>query len=120
MAQAKNLRAVGDRIEALTGELRSLPDPRARETAEELVRLLVDFYGEGLARVLEIVYESPGAGELFDRFANDEPSWPASCCFMACTRCLSRTGFWGLWRRFVPTSDRTVATSGSWGSARTA
>jgi Fe-S cluster biogenesis protein NfuA len=71
VAQAKNLRAVGDRIEALTGELRSLADPHARETAEELVRLLVDFYGEGLARVLEIVYESPGAGELFGRFADD-------------------------------------------------
>ena len=72
MAQAKNLRAVGDRIEELTGELRALADPRARETAEELVRLLVEFYGEGLGRILEIVYESPGAGELFDRFADDQ------------------------------------------------
>jgi Fe-S cluster biogenesis protein NfuA len=71
VAQAKNLRAVGDRIEALTGELRELEDPHARETAEELVRLLVDFYGEGLARVLEIVHESPGAGDLSGRFAAD-------------------------------------------------
>ncbi len=72
MAEAKNLRAASDRIETLIEELGTLPDPRARETAEELVRLLVNVYGEGLERVLEIVYESPGAGELFDRFADDQ------------------------------------------------
>lgn len=74
VAESTHLRAVGDRIEALTGEIRGLADPRARETAEELVRLLMDFYGGGLSRILEIVHEggdSPGDGGLFDRFTAD-------------------------------------------------
>ena len=71
MPQAKNLRAVSDRIEALLAEVRALGDPRARETAEELVRLLAEFYGAGLERMLEIVDEA-GAGELFDRFTQDD------------------------------------------------
>ena len=71
MPQAKNLRAVSDRIEALLAEVRALGDPRARETAEELVRLLMEFYGAGLERLLEIV-DGAGAGELFDRFAADD------------------------------------------------
>jgi Fe-S cluster biogenesis protein NfuA len=69
--QAKNLRAVSDRIEALLAEVRALGDPRARETAEELVRLLMELYGAGLERMLEIVDEAD-AGELFGRFAKDD------------------------------------------------
>lgn len=75
VAEAKNLRAASDRIETLIDELATLPDPRARETAEELVRLLVDLYGAGLTRILEIVDEGAdgaGAGELFERFAADK------------------------------------------------
>lgn len=71
MPQAKNLRAVSDRIETLLAEVRALGDPRARETAEELVRLLAELYGAGIERMLEIVDEA-GAGELFDRFAQDD------------------------------------------------
>ena len=71
MPQAKNLRAVSDRIETLLAEVRALGDPRARETAEELVRLLAELYGAGLERMLAIVDEA-GAGELFDRFAQDD------------------------------------------------
>jgi len=69
--QARNLRAVSDRIETLLAEVRALGDPRARETAEELVRLLAELYGAGLERMLTIVDEA-GAGELFDRFAADD------------------------------------------------
>jgi len=46
--QATHLRAVSDRIETLIEEVRAIGDPGARETAEELVRLLVEFYGAGL------------------------------------------------------------------------
>jgi Fe-S cluster biogenesis protein NfuA len=66
------LRAVGDRIEAMLAELRTLTDPRARKTAEELVRLLLELYGGGLERMMEIVDESPAGGELFARFAADD------------------------------------------------
>jgi Fe-S cluster biogenesis protein NfuA len=66
------LRAVGDRIEALLAELRTITDPRARKTAEELVRSLLELYGGGIERMMEICYDSPLGGELFDRFAADD------------------------------------------------
>jgi Fe-S cluster biogenesis protein NfuA len=69
---AGDLRSVGDRIEALLAELRAINEPRARETAEELVRSLLELYGGGLARMMEIVYDSAAGGELFDRFAADD------------------------------------------------
>ncbi|MGH7717562.1 MAG: NifU family protein [Gemmatimonadaceae bacterium] len=73
MAEGKNLRAVADRIEALVQEMGALPDPRARERSEELVTLLMQFYGAGLRRVLEIVDEDDdAAARLFDRFVDDE------------------------------------------------
>ena len=72
MPQDRNLRAVSDRIEALTEEVQAIGDPRARETAEELVRLLVEFYGAGLERILEIVRRSPDAKPLLGKLERDE------------------------------------------------
>jgi Fe-S cluster biogenesis protein NfuA len=46
---AGNARTVGERIEQLLAGLQAGPH---RETAEELVRLLVEMYGEGLSRVV--------------------------------------------------------------------
>jgi Fe-S cluster biogenesis protein NfuA len=71
-APAGSLRTVGDRIEGLLAELRGIDEPRARETAEELVRSLLELYGGGLARMMEIVYDSAAGGELFARFAGDD------------------------------------------------
>ncbi len=67
----QNLREVGDRIEAILAELRSASPPVA-EKAETLVRLLMDLYGAGLARVVEIVGEAGEAGaRVLDRMAAD-------------------------------------------------
>jgi hypothetical protein len=66
MLPSNHLREAGERIEALLAELGALADPRAREKAEELVRLLVETYGEGLARMVEIA-----GPETLDRFAED-------------------------------------------------
>ncbi len=61
------------RIEALIQEIAAFSDPHARETSEELVRALVDMYGEGLSRLLEITAESEVSGlALIDTFACDE------------------------------------------------
>jgi Fe-S cluster biogenesis protein NfuA/nitrite reductase/ring-hydroxylating ferredoxin subunit len=49
---AHNARNVGERIEELLGGLSAGP---TRQTAEELVRLLVGMYGEGLERVITLV-----------------------------------------------------------------
>jgi Fe-S cluster biogenesis protein NfuA/nitrite reductase/ring-hydroxylating ferredoxin subunit len=66
----KNVRAIGERIEALVRDLERISDPRDRERAEELVRLLLEFYGAGLARLMDIVMERDGS-RLGDRLAND-------------------------------------------------
>jgi Fe-S cluster biogenesis protein NfuA/nitrite reductase/ring-hydroxylating ferredoxin subunit len=87
MPADRELRAAADRIEALLQELGALGDPHARARAEELVRLLMNLYGAGLNRILEIVHQeigeiggAGGAGEsgaaaaadrLFDRLADD-------------------------------------------------
>ncbi len=60
-------RTVGGRIEEL---LAGLQAGRSKETAEELVRLLVEMYGEGLRRVVTLLGEQdPG---LVARIAGDE------------------------------------------------
>jgi Fe-S cluster biogenesis protein NfuA len=61
------------RIETLVQEIATFPDPHARATAEELVQALVEMYGEGLARLLEITAETPASGlALIDTFASDD------------------------------------------------
>ena len=61
------------RIETLIQEIAAFSDPHARETSEELVRALVDMYGEGLSRLLEITADSEASGlALIDTFACDD------------------------------------------------
>jgi hypothetical protein len=62
-----DVRAAGDRIEELLGTLRS---ESTRDTAEELVRLLMALYGEGLARVLAILRDHDPV--LIARIAEDD------------------------------------------------
>jgi Fe-S cluster biogenesis protein NfuA len=70
MAEKKNLRAVGDRIEQLLDELRAAADPRLYGQAEEVLGLVTELYGGGLARIVEIVAESDSI--VLDRLAHDE------------------------------------------------
>jgi Fe-S cluster biogenesis protein NfuA/nitrite reductase/ring-hydroxylating ferredoxin subunit len=71
-ARAPDLRVTGERIEALL-EAASTGGPVARERAEELVRLVVDLYGAGLERLLEIVHEAGRLDDdLLDRLAADD------------------------------------------------
>ena len=62
-----------ERIDALVQEVSEFTDPRARATAQELIQTLLEMYGEGLARLLEITAESRASGlELIDTFASDD------------------------------------------------
>jgi Fe-S cluster biogenesis protein NfuA len=70
MAEKKNLRAVGDRIEQLLDELRAAADPRLYGQAEEMLGLVTDLYGGGLARIVEVVGECDPV--ILDRLAHDE------------------------------------------------
>jgi len=58
---------VGERVEALLAEFASTSDPTTAERAEELVGLLVEFYGAGLARILELLDEQAAAPLLADK-----------------------------------------------------
>ncbi|MGH9300908.1 MAG: NifU family protein [Acidimicrobiales bacterium] len=70
MAQPQNLRAAGDRIENLLDELKAATDPRAFDRIEELMRLVTELYGAGLARVVELAQTS-GAVRLEDLTGDD-------------------------------------------------
>jgi hypothetical protein len=70
--EASDLRAVGDRIESLLEQIRTA-DPRARQHAEELVRLVTELYGAALERIVASVTEAGlPRGELLERLASDE------------------------------------------------
>jgi Fe-S cluster biogenesis protein NfuA/nitrite reductase/ring-hydroxylating ferredoxin subunit len=72
MTKAKDLRAVGERIDGLLEEFAAVADPRMRERAEELVRLLMELYGGALDRVLRIVDEAGRSDEIMDRLGSDD------------------------------------------------
>jgi Fe-S cluster biogenesis protein NfuA len=66
MPAPQNLRATGERIEQLLDELQATADPRSFDRAQELLRLVSDLYGGGLARVVELAREqAPGLIEAF-------------------------------------------------------
>src|ERR1700676_2417563 len=69
MADTADLRAVGDRIGQLLDEVRSSADARVWLRVEELVRLLTELYGAGLARTVELGDDDDG---LLRRMADDE------------------------------------------------
>jgi Fe-S cluster biogenesis protein NfuA len=69
---ALDLRSTGDRIEQLLCACDSA-GPVARERAEELLRLVVDLYGAGLERLLDIAHDAGAlSDELLEHLAADE------------------------------------------------
>ena len=60
------------RMETLLGEIETLPDQKARSKAAEVIGVLMDLYGEGLARMMEVVAEGEERERCFDAFAGDE------------------------------------------------
>lgn len=60
------------RMETLLGEIEALEDPAARSKAAEMVGVLLDLYGEGLARMMEVVAEGGDREKSFEAFASDE------------------------------------------------
>jgi Fe-S cluster biogenesis protein NfuA/nitrite reductase/ring-hydroxylating ferredoxin subunit len=60
------------RVESLLEELEALPDALARDRATEVVQALLDLYGEGLERVVEVVAEHDSDGAMAASLADDE------------------------------------------------
>jgi Fe-S cluster biogenesis protein NfuA/nitrite reductase/ring-hydroxylating ferredoxin subunit len=62
-----------ERIEALIQEVSEFSDPHARDVAEELIQALLDLYGEGLARVLELTVQAGAPGyKIVESLASDD------------------------------------------------
>jgi Fe-S cluster biogenesis protein NfuA/nitrite reductase/ring-hydroxylating ferredoxin subunit len=60
------------RMEMLLGEIEALEDPNARSKAAEVVQVLLELYGEGLARMMETVAEGKEGERTFESFTDDE------------------------------------------------
>ncbi|QGV77070.1 hypothetical protein [Streptomyces ficellus] len=60
-AGAVNAETAGRLVEEILDRLTESGDRAACEAAEELVRVLMEFYGAGLARVVELTGRTPGA-----------------------------------------------------------
>jgi Fe-S cluster biogenesis protein NfuA/nitrite reductase/ring-hydroxylating ferredoxin subunit len=67
VSNTTDIQAVGERVEALLAEFASASDPAIAGRAEELVGLLVDFYGAGLARIMELLDKQAAAPLLADK-----------------------------------------------------
>jgi Fe-S cluster biogenesis protein NfuA/nitrite reductase/ring-hydroxylating ferredoxin subunit len=69
---APDLRATGERIEALL-DASSAGGVKARERAEELLRLVTDLYGAGLERFMDLLYDTGRLDdELLGLLAEDD------------------------------------------------
>ncbi len=62
-----------ERIEELVQKVSTFSDSYMRETVEDLLQALLDMYGEGLARILELTTHAKVPGfELIKKFTDDE------------------------------------------------
>ena len=72
MAHGGNVRQVGDQIEHLLEELRTMVSPPAWERVDRLVRSIVELYGAGLEQIVTMLpAEGSGAAELRARLLAD-------------------------------------------------
>ncbi|HST54380.1 MAG TPA: NifU family protein [Solirubrobacteraceae bacterium] len=59
-------------VEGLLERLEALSDPAARTTATEVVQAVLDLYGEGLARIVDVLADRDEDGSLADALSDDE------------------------------------------------
>jgi Fe-S cluster biogenesis protein NfuA len=67
-----NLRAAGDRVEELLGELRAGLDPVAWRKVEETLALVTDLYGGGLRAVVQALRDDENGAPVLVRLVGDE------------------------------------------------
>jgi Fe-S cluster biogenesis protein NfuA/nitrite reductase/ring-hydroxylating ferredoxin subunit len=72
MARATKTQEAGERVERLLADLGSSADTVVREKAEDLARTLVELYGAGIERVLELVSQRPDGEDIVRSLADDK------------------------------------------------
>ncbi|MDX3850113.1 NifU family protein [Streptomyces sp. AK02-01A] len=72
MAATAKEQQAGERITALLDELGRSTGPAGRDLADELVRSIVEFYGTGLARVVELLDGAPDGTDPLELLGADE------------------------------------------------
>jgi Fe-S cluster biogenesis protein NfuA/nitrite reductase/ring-hydroxylating ferredoxin subunit len=72
MASDQNFRHAGERIEKLLDELRAMAGPSTWPKIEELMHLVVELYGAGIARFVELLDTDLAIEELRGRVLDDE------------------------------------------------
>lgn len=61
-----------DRVQELSAQIDELPDPRARELAQELVSAIIAMYGDGLGRIMATIEGARDAGAtIIDELTQD-------------------------------------------------
>src|SRR3954467_10122428 len=61
------------KIEGLIAQIRSATDPSIRNTALELVEILLEFHAAGIDRMMEITSDAGDPGwDIIDRFGSDQ------------------------------------------------
>lgn len=72
MENEKDFQGRVQRIGELVQELDSIADPAVRARAKELVQSLLDLHGAGLARILEVIFQSgDGSAQVIDELGRD-------------------------------------------------
>jgi Fe-S cluster biogenesis protein NfuA/nitrite reductase/ring-hydroxylating ferredoxin subunit len=71
-ASLDELNREGKRIQELIARISEVPDPSSRAMLEECLESLLRFYGEGLARILELVEEAGPEGKEVYRLLIDD------------------------------------------------
>ncbi|MFF9508280.1 hypothetical protein ACF1BU_29970 [Streptomyces sp. NPDC014724] len=73
-ARALDAEQAGRRIDEVLERVTSAGDQKAVAAAEELVRVLMDFYGAGLARIIDGLRAAPGreTGDTLDALLGDD------------------------------------------------
>ncbi|MET9962335.1 hypothetical protein ABZ128_25300 [Streptomyces sp. NPDC006326] len=71
-AAVTDARQAGRRVDEVLDRLAATGDREACAAAEELVRVLMDFYGAGLARIVERLGEGPGGRGALTAMLDDD------------------------------------------------
>ena len=71
--QLEAMNSHGGRIQRLLEQIEALPSPSTRELIHEFMEATLAFYGQGLARILQVVSESGPAGQnAYQHLINDK------------------------------------------------